>query len=339
MSLEDGIHLIKTNAVSKQVSTHHTDEYNKFLKKDYWDFVLIGPEKTYTFPEITGGPGMVTCMWFTLTPRLKEMIGYAVYPFSKIKSLKKYRLRIYFDDEKEPRVDTPFGDFFGVGFGYYVREVARSRYVGQTSGGYYSHFPMVFKKSARVEVYNGNKKGTLLPYILYGAITYQLYPELPPNAGYFNARYREEYPTTEGQPYLIMESEKGPGQYIGCVLNMKGRKRMWTLNPLGWLEGRFGFLEGNLKVFVDGEKEPSIEYTGTEDYFMGAWYYIKGVFSHLYHGTTVKNRRKKEVSCYRFHPEGFPYRKDIRVIIHHGEFDEFPADYSSVAYWYEKIQG
>ncbi|MHA1315762.1 MAG: glycoside hydrolase family 172 protein [Candidatus Helarchaeota archaeon] len=335
--MEDGIHLIKKNVRTKQVSTH-SHEYNKWLKTNHLDFVQIAPNSTHVFPEIQDGPGIITCMWFTLTPCIPEMIGYAFYPFSKIKGLKQVRLRLYFDDEKEPRVDCPFGDFFSVGFGYYVRDVARSRYVGQTSGGYYSHFPMPFKKSARIEVFNGKKKQTMVPFTLYGAITYQTVPELPADIGYFNAAYREECPTTEGKPYVILERDHGPGQYIGCVLSMKGLKKIWSLNPLAMYDGRFGFLEGNLKVFVDGEKEPSIEYTGTEDYFMGAWYYIKGVFSHLYHGTTVKNRRKKEVSCYRFHPEAIPWEKSVQVLIHHGEFDEFPAEYSSVAYWYEQIE-
>ena len=37
-----------------------------------------------------------------------------------------------------------------------------------------------------------------------------------------------------------------------------------------------------------------------------------------------------------FHPEGIPFQKSIRITVHHGEFDEVPANFSSVAYWYQK---
>ena len=42
------------------------------------------------------------------------------------------------------------------------------------------------------------------------------------------------------------------------------------------------------------------------------------------------------LSQYRFHPEGIPFQKSIHLTVCHGEFDEVPANFSSVAYWYQQ---
>ena len=69
-----------------------------------------------------------------------------------------------------------------------------------------------------------------------------------------------------------------------------------------------------------------------------------------YHGLTVKTlsrfgfvgttllarRRPQRLSQYRFHPEGIQFRKSLRITVHHGEFDEVAANFSSVAYWYQR---
>ena len=100
----------------------------------------------------------------------------------------------------------------------------------------------------------------------------------------------------------------------------------------------------------------SLEYTGLEDYYQGAWYYTKTKyrpvteFSAPNHGLTVKTLNRHEMlgsmllagvkpmrlSQYRFHPEGIPFKRSIRITVHHGEFDEVEANFSSVAYWYHQ---
>ena len=117
----------------------------------------------------------------------------------------------------------------------------------------------------------------------------------------------------------------------------------------------FAYLEGNTKIWVDGETEQSLEYTGIEAYYQSGWYYVKTrnravtEFSADYHGLTVKslNRMgmlgnllgagllKTRVSQYRFHPEGIPFHQNVHITVHHGEFDEIASNFSSVAYWYQ----
>ena len=171
------------------------------------------------------------------------------------------------------------------------------------------------------------------------------------NQAYFHAKYRQEHPTRRGEPYLILDtSEMGatgrPGHYVGVVLSTEAVERKSGL----------AFLEGNTKIWVDGEAEQSLEYTGLEDYYQGAWYYVKtrgrpgAEFCAPYHGLTVKslnrqgllgstllaNMQRNRVCQYRFHPEGIPFNQSIRVTCHHGEFDEIAGNYSSVAYWYQQ---
>ncbi|GAB4312830.1 MAG: hypothetical protein Kow0069_13710 [Promethearchaeota archaeon] len=357
-----------------QVSTHGHDRplvplvktWKKFEGVLHRDNVPIPPGGSWEFP-VMEGPGKVVNIWCTMMPPLdfnpNDYRGTAllwrglknwrqfwkIVPFHRFPlMLKGLWIRAYFDGESKPSVDAPIGDFFGVGFGEY--KPYKSRYLMETAGGFVCQFHMPFRRTCRVQIVNKIRK--LWEPAFYGAVTFLRYPDDSYLEGqaYFNAKYRKEFPTTEGKPYLILDTaemgEKGqPGHFAGVVLNTECLDRR-----LGFL-----FLEGNTKFYVDDEEEPSLEYTGLEDYYQGAWYYTKTrnrrrtEFSAPYHGVTVKsfNRRGQlamlllsrfkrcRVSQYRFHPEGIPFSRRLRVTCHHGEFDEVPGNYSSVAYWYQ----
>jgi len=329
--LSDLIYARDPKVKVKQISTHTNDFFNG---RNHKDMVDIPGKSEYKFPKIQDGPGIINCIWFTFTPlKLVQFLRY-----TKVEGLQSLKLKIYFDDEKEPRVDTFIGDYFGAGFGKYRAKSSRSLYVGMTSGGYYSHFPMPFKKSAQVVIENTTKKQC---NAFYGQVSYQTIPEFTPEMTYFNARYREEdMKAKEDKPYTILEANDGPGHYLGVMLSQQQKKLHWFGIQIPGSKIKLGFptnlayLEGNVKIYIDGEKECSYESTGNEDYFMGAWYYNKGEFSHLYHGLTYK--KGKKVTSYRFHPETIPYQKSIKVTVNVGEFNEVPAFYKSVTYWYSK---
>jgi hypothetical protein len=65
----------------------------------------LTPGETLTILD-TDGPGMISHMWFTIADN---------EPYS----LKRIVLRIYWDGETNPSVETPIGDFFGLGTGDY----------------------------------------------------------------------------------------------------------------------------------------------------------------------------------------------------------------------------
>jgi hypothetical protein len=357
-----------------QVSTHGHDRpitavlssWKPFTGTMHRDMVPIPPQESWEFPEITG-PGKIVNFWFTAAPPIDFDIFSGkgvkvgdllrnfthlsqVFPYNKFWNLlKNVWLEIYFDGESTPSVKSPLGDFFGVGYGEYKHHI--SRYLMETSGGYVCQFPMPFHQRARVVLVNRNEKLWLPAF--YGAVTFIRYENEAAldGQGYFHAQYREEFPTSADRPYLILDTQEmgkpdRAGHYVGVVLNTEGVDR----------KSGYMFLEGNTKIWVDGETEQSIEYTGLEDYYQAAWYYVKtkfrsgAEFDAPYHGLTVKSLNKMgmlgsmlfssmkpmRLSQYRFHPEGIPFDKSIRVTVHHGEFDEIPSNFSSVAYWYQE---
>jgi hypothetical protein len=368
----DGLAHLKDYRVG-QVTTHGHDRpillilpsWKEFAGTMHRDNVPIPPGGSWSFDEIEG-PGKITNIWCTAVPPIDfDMIHGKFTPqvllhnwkyLSPLFSyhrfwnlLKNVWINIYYDDEPLPSVDAPMGDFFGVGFGEYKHFT--SDYLMMTAGGYICQFHMPFRKKARVVMVNKNEK--LWVPAFYGAVTFLNYKnELPlEKQAYFHASYREEYPTTRGEPYLILDTNQmgitknQPGHYVGVVLSTEAVDK----------KSGFAYLEGNTKMWVDGESEQSLEYTGLEDYYQSAWYYVKTrdravtEFSAPYHGLTVKsfnrlgllgfmlmaNKVRTRVSQYRFHPEGIPFTQSIRVACHHGEFDEIAGNYSSVAYWYQ----
>jgi hypothetical protein len=65
-------------------------------------FVVIDAGKTFTLGEITG-TGSIQHIWMTPTGNWRYSI-----------------MRIYWDDEAEPSVEVPVGDFFAMGWGKYA---------------------------------------------------------------------------------------------------------------------------------------------------------------------------------------------------------------------------
>jgi hypothetical protein len=298
------------------------------------DNVRIGPGETFEFPPLAG-PGCIVNIWVTFMPfKMRELTKY----HSSWDARKKLRIRIFFDGEQEPCVDSPIGDFFGVGFGEYKE--FESKYLEERSGGYVCRFPMPFVASARVTITNTDDRRAVATF--YGAITYKAFddPGAMADPYYFHAIYRQEIPTRKEIPYKILDV-KGEGFYAGMVLNIENTKRGNGLT----------FLEGNTKIYVDDGQAPSLEYTGTEDLFQGAWYYVSGEYSAPYAGLTVRSLAKlgpfrtllgapfliNKTSQYRFHEhDAVPFSTSILAFIHHGEFDEVLTKESSVTFYYAK---
>jgi hypothetical protein len=232
-------------------------------------------------------------------------------------------LRMYWDGESEPSVETPLGDFFGVGFGETTNYVSLP--LAETSGGYDCYWPMPFHRSARWTLEN---VGAANAFVWYN-IDYTGLDRLPASVRHFHAQWRRENPTSVGKSYTILEAS-GAGHFVGAALFM--RDLSGGVPPYG----PFGFLEGDERVFVDGETTPSVNGTGTEDYFGGGFYFVTGPFSAPFHGAPIKDETLHRVSAYRWHIEdAMPFTRSIRVEIEHGTGNGWEADYSSVAYFYQ----
>jgi hypothetical protein len=95
--------------------------------------------------------------------------------------------------------------------------------------------------------------------------------------------------------------------------------------------------EGDDMFFVDGEKLPSINGTGSEDYFLGAWGF-QHPFAYGLYGAPVVGQEfaGSRSTIYRFHLDSpIPFTKSLRATIEHGHANHRSDNYYSVAYWYQ----
>jgi hypothetical protein len=268
------------------------------------DFVAIPPGQTAVIADVRG-PGMIVGMWFTIMSSDKHF-------------LRRIVLRAYWDDEKQPSIEVPVGDFFGTGFAY---KHYLTPFLGMSSGGYYCYFPMPFAKRARMEIVN--ETGQEVQSFYYHINYRQLTAPPGPDVAYFHAQWRRDPRPSMKQPYTILEA-RGRGHLVGVNMNMQG------------YDNGMQYLEGDEMVYVDGEKVPSIRGTGTEDYFKGGWYFNKGEFAAPYHGLILKDDTLDRIAAYRFHiPDAISFTSSLLFTIEHGDQNTEIADYSSTAYWYQ----
>lgn len=225
--------------------------------------------------------------------------------------LRKLLLVTYWDDETEPSIWCPLGDFFGGGF---FADKYLSLPAGITTEGGYCYFPMPFRKAARIEVINEGQNEATLEF----AIEYERVTKMHERTGYFHAKWRREAPCkTFDYPFLIA---KGTGKYVGTVLSIDNPEPGW-------------WGEGDEKVWVDDEAFPSIFGTGSEDYFGDAWGFRP--FIHPLHGCTLLERpdHAGKTSVYRWHiADAIPFYKSLRFTIENYDTDK---DYTSVSFWYQ----
>ncbi len=281
-----------------QVSSYDTTGANN-------DRINIPVGKTATIADLDG-PGLIARIWITIDSRDPHF-------------LRRILLRMYWDGEENPSVEVPVGDFFGTGFEY---KHYFSQYLGMTSGGYFCYFPMPFNKAAKIEVVN--ETGQEIYAFYYHIDYYQLEKPLNKSTAYFHSFWKRDILTDYPENYTILEAE-GEGHIVGLNMSMQSYNRS------------LGFLEGDEMIWVDGEMEPSIYGTGTEDYFTSGWYFKDGEFASPYHGLILKDQEEGRIAAYRLHvPDPIPFKKSVKFTMEHGHANESYADFSSTVYWYQK---
>lgn len=288
----------KQNYISKRISSFDKSGGNR-------DAVLIKPGETAVLAEIKG-PAAIHHIWITINA--ESFYG------------RKIILRMYWDGENFPSVETPIGDFFGVGHGL-NRNLSSFPLVCSSEGrARNSYWYMPFKRSARITATNEGSRdvGSFYYYIDYRELR-----EIRSETPYFHSFYRQEVPCMEGKKYLILDAS-GNGHYVGCILSILQRS-------MGW------WGEGDDKIYVDGEEFPSLHGTGSEDYFSDAWGMRED--ENLFYGCPLQEpdfKTGSKATVYRFHiPDPVPFKESIRVTIEHGHNNDRSDYFSSVAYWYQ----
>jgi hypothetical protein len=266
----------------------------------------IQPGETRVLAEIEGA-GAITHIWTTIAS-------------SDPLHLRNLVLRMYWDGEERPSVESPVGDFFGLGHAQYYHYESFPIQMG-TNNGMNCYWRMPFGDGAKVTVTN---EGPVAVGAYYYYIDYQVYESLPDDVGRFHAQYKQAFPCPEGENYVFLEAE-GRGHYVGCNLSIHNRANGW-------------WGEGDDMIYVDGEDFPSLHGTGSEDYFCGAWCYGEP-FSTLYFGCPLRGPHEVNGlwNVYRYHiVDPIPFEESIRVTIEHGHANDRSDNWSSVAYWYQR---
>ena len=280
-------------------------------------FIWIEGGKTVTLAEINGS-GAIQHIWMTPTGNWRYSI-----------------LRFYWDDEKEPSIEVPVGDFFGMGWGEYAPLNSQAVTVNPGSA-FNSYWVMPFRRKCRITMENISSERMNLFYQVDYTLT-----QVPDDAAYLHAQFRRSNPT-EGSLYTLVDNIKGKGHYVGTYL-------AWGVNNNGW------WGEGEIKFYMDGDnKFPTINGTGAEDYFCGSYNFENKKtkkyeeYSTAYAGLHQVIRpdglynAQQRFGMYRWHiMDPIRFNRELKITIQdlgwrsEGRYLPQQSDISSVVYWYQ----
>src|SRR6059058_5470141 len=92
--------------------------------------------------------------------------------------------RIYWDDEKNPSVEVPVGDFFGMGWGKYA-ELNSLPVTVNPGSAFNCYWVMPFRKKCKVTIENMDEGNLTAFYQIDYTLT-----DIPEDAAYFHAQFR-----------------------------------------------------------------------------------------------------------------------------------------------------
>jgi hypothetical protein len=282
--------------------------------------VRIEPGETFVLADIEG-QGAIQQVWMTPTGNWRSSI-----------------LRIYWDDQEQPSVECPVGDFFASGWGQYAQLSSLAVCVNPGSA-FNCYWEMPFRKRCRMTMTNLSEEGMTLYYQINYALT-----EVPEDAGYFHAQFRRVNPLPYKDVYTILDGAQGQGHYAGTYM-------AWGVNNSGW------WGEGEIKFFLDGDDAfPTICGTGTEDYFCGSYNFENRETRQYQEFTTPYAglhqvlrpdgvyRSQMRFGLYRWHiVDPIRFQRDLRVTIQAlgwrsgRRYLPLQDDIASVAYWYQSL--
>jgi hypothetical protein len=243
-------------------------------------------------------------------------------------------LRFYWDQEEQPSVEVPLGDFFAMGHDAAPHLVNSLPVTVGPTRACSAYWQMPFREHARITLEN---QGAAHAEVVAYRVLYKLHP-VPGEAAYFHAQWRRSLTPRHHPEHVILDGVRGSGAYVGTYIARAAFSRGW-------------WGEGEVKFYLDGDTEfPTLADNGTEDYFGGAWGFSKdGVeqeFSTPYLGLPLARvadpQGPRLFSMYRWHVlDSIGFAQDLRVTIQAlgwwpgHTYEPLTDDFASVAYWYQ----
>jgi Protein of unknown function (DUF2961) len=277
------------------------------------------------------GPGVITHIWFTIAAQSANY-------------LKELVLKAWWDDEASPSIETPLGDFFGLNLGQNF--IYQSAFLNCSAiRALNSYLPMPYRRSARMTITN---EGSQPVGSFYSNIDFQRTAALPEDVLYLHAWYNQSAPclptdkswTNNGDANRLKNPE---GQQNYVYVEAQGRGHLFGVTLGIWQNQDHWAGEGDDMIFIDGEKQPIIVGTGSEDYFCGAWNFggLTGAtaFAHLYNGAPHilgQERVGGRYVCYRWHADNpVTFTKSVKHTMEHGHANHRADNFYSCCYWYQ----
>jgi hypothetical protein len=284
-------------------------------------YIRIPAGETFTLAEIEG-PGAIQQIWMTPAGKWRYSI-----------------LRFYWDDEEEPSVEVPVGDFFAAAEVY--NQISSLAVCVNPGSAFNCYWVMPFREKCRITMENLDDERMTLYYQVNYTLT-----DVPDDAAYFHAQFRRTNPLPYKDVYTIADGIRGKGHFVGTYM-------YWQTNNNGW------WGEGEIKFYLDGDRDfPTICGTGTEDYFCGSYGFAgtkpDGTRGYVNYTTpyagfhvvrptdNLLQRSQTRLNLYRWHiADPVRFDKDLKVTMQAlgwrsgGRYLPLQDDISSVAYWYQ----
>jgi hypothetical protein len=313
---------IKTDVKSKRVSSYDRSGGNG----DNLPGIKDGEKRTLF--EVTGA-GMINHIWITIAPPPEQL------------SRNDIILRMYWDGNSFPSVESPIGPFFGQGWNESYPFSTLPLAAGPVDGrGMVCYFVMPFAKGAKIEI--ENQTGQNIDAFYY-YVDYLEVPKLPADMGRFCAWYNHELTEapSEGENEWSALGPQGvntTGAENYIFLDVKGKGHFVGVNYYVQSPGPIWYGEGDDMIFIDGD-EITLHGTGTEDYFNTSWS-PQVLFTHPYYGYARVNNNigwMGRTHVYRFNiSDPIYFDKSFKHTIEHGHNNCLTLDLASVAYWYQQ---
>ncbi|WP_308636473.1 glycoside hydrolase family 172 protein [Paenibacillus silvisoli] len=319
----DDLYKLRSGVRSKRISSYDRGGSND-------DSVPVPPGTRKELARIEGA-GVIRHIWITHSSPDPMIRRNAV-------------IRMYWDGETEPSVESPLGDFFGQGWGEQYNFTSLPLAAAPRRGyALNCYFPMPFGNGAVIVVDNESDKEL---DSLYFYIDYEEHDEMQDDAGRFHAQWRREL--TDADP------EQGENEHLGLVpqkpnqsdehnyvfADIEGKGHFVGLNYYVDNPSTMWYGEGDDMWMIDGEAWPgSLHGTGTEDFFNTAYcpdeQYLHPFFGYAKVPDKIGGFLGRTHS-YRFLLEDPIYfEKSLRGSVEHGHNNCLTLDIATVAYWYQ----
>lgn len=240
------------------------------------------------------GAGYIDHMWF----------GGSFSHFQRL------RLRIYVDGESSPAIDTELGLGVGVGF-----EDPAAPWgikwcgISGSPSGIFLNYRIPFSRRVRVTATlpAGVSRDTVFWWIVRGLENHSMEVSgvrLPQTA-------RLKLYSTEN--YLA----KPLDEFNLC--HIAGSGLIFQVTMAAKSEN-FQFLEGQMRAYMGDSTTPEYLSSGLEDYFLGTYYFNRGMYHFRQAGLTHKDDQDFSFSAYRFHDlDPIVFSNGIRLACRCGE--------------------